>query len=321
MAALEGGEAALVTSSGMGAIFLALMSCLRGGDHVVAQHSHYAAASMLLRELLPRWGIECTFVDQTKPEDFAAAIRPNTKLIYVESPSNPLLHLTDLSVVVSLARERGIMTIADSTFATPFNQRPLELGIDVVVHSATKYLGGHHDLIAGCIVSSRDFIGRAWSVSIVTGSVLSPFDGWLLLRGMKTLGLRVDRQNRNALALAQFLESHPQVVRIHYPGLESHPQHALARRQMSGFGGVLSVELKGGFGVAERLVASLKLAHYAVSLGGVSTLVSHPAAIWSRHHTPEQMLAAGIRENLVRISVGIEDQRDLLADFAGALEM
>jgi cystathionine beta-lyase/cystathionine gamma-synthase len=223
-------------------------------------------------------------------------------------------------VVASLAREHGIITIADNTFATPFNQRPIEFGIDVVVHSATKYLGGHHDLMAGCLVSSEGFIRRAWSDSIVTGSVLSPFDGWLLLRGMKTLGLRVERQNLNALALAQFLESHSQVGRVYYPGLESHPQHALARRQMNGFGGMLSVELKAGFGAAERLVASLKLAHYAVSLGGVSTLVTHPAAIWSRQHTLEQMRSAGIRENLVRISVGIEDERDLLADFAQALE-
>jgi cystathionine beta-lyase/cystathionine gamma-synthase len=320
LAALEGGEAALVTSSGMGAIFLAVMSQLRRGDHVVAQTNHYAAASTLLRELLPRWGIDCTFVNQTEAEEFAEAIRPNTKLIYVESPSNPLLHLTDLRAVAGLAKERGITTAVDSTFATPVNQRPLALGIDVVLHSATKYLGGHHDLTAGCIVASQAFIEQAWAVSLVTGAVLSPFDAWLLLRGLKTLGLRVERQNQNALALAQFLEAHPQVERVYYPGLESHPQHMLARQQMSGFSGMMSIELKGGFEAAEHLIASLKFADYAVSLGGVETLITHPAAIWGAHHTPEQRRAAGISDSLVRISVGVEDERDLLADFAQALK-
>jgi cystathionine beta-lyase/cystathionine gamma-synthase len=320
IAALEGGEAALMASSGMGAIFAAVMTLLESGDHVLAQHNHYAASTKLFRDLLPRWGVERSFVDQTKTEEFAAAIRPNTKLIYLESPSNPLLHLTDLSAVAELARSRGITTIIDNTFATPVNQQPLKLGIDAVVHSATKYLGGHHDLSAGVIVGSTSFIERVWEFSLVSGAVLSPFDAWLLQRGLKTLGLRVERQNRNALALAQFLETHPKVERVNYPGLESHPQHALARRQMCGFTGMMSVELKGDFHAVESFITSLKLAKCAVSLGGIETLVAHVAAMWSHQHTPEQRRAAGISDGLVRISVGVEDERDLLADFAQALE-
>jgi cystathionine beta-lyase/cystathionine gamma-synthase len=320
IAALEGGEAALVLSSGMGAIFSAVMPLLQQGDHVVAQHNHYAGATKLIRDLLPRWGIERTFVDQAQTEEFAAAVRPNTKLIYVESPSNPLMHLTDLKAVAALARARGITTIIDNTFATPLNQQPLKLGIDVVIHSATKYLGGHHDLMAGAIVGSKSFIDRAWEFAIVSGAILSPFDAWLLQRGLKTLGLRVERQNHNALALAQFLERHPKVARVNYPGLESHPQHALARRQMAGFTGMLSVEIKGDFGAVESFIKSLKLAKLAVSLGGLTTLVVPVAAMWSHQHTPEQRRAIGIGDGLVRISVGAEDERDLVADFAQALE-
>jgi cystathionine beta-lyase/cystathionine gamma-synthase len=320
VAALEGGAAALVTASGMGAVFPAVMSLLQSGDHVVAQRIHYAGTTKLLRDMLPRWGVERTFVDQASTEEFAAAIRPNTKLIYVESPSNPLLRLTDLRAVAELARERGITTIIDNTFATPVNQRPLELGIDVVVHSATKYLGGHHDLTAGVVVGSQSFIERVWEFAIVSGAVLSPFDAWLLLRGLKTLGLRVERQNQNAFALAQFLESHPRVERVNYPGLESHPQHALARRQMRGFTGMMSVELEGGSDAAARFISGLKLARCAVSLGGVETVVVPVAAMWSHQHTPEQRRELGIGDGLVRISVGAEDERDLVADFAQALE-
>lgn len=319
VAALEGGEAALVAGSGMGAIFAAVMTLLQKGDHVVAQHNHYAGTTKLFRDLLPRWGIERTLVDQTKTEEFARAIRPETKLIYIESPSNPLMHLTDIKAISELAKSHGIKTIIDNTFATPVNQQPIKAGIDVVVHSATKYLGGHHDLSAGAIIGSSSFIEQVWEFSIVSGAVLSPFDAWLLQRGLKTLGLRVERQNRNALALAQFFESHPQIERVNYPGLESHPQHALARRQLSGFTGMMSIELKGDFGAVEKFISSLKLARCAVSLGGIDTLVAHVAAMWSHQHSTEQRRAAGISDGLVRISVGVEDERDLLADFAQAL--
>ncbi len=320
MADLEGGEAALVASSGMGAIFAAVMTGLESGDHVVGQTNHYSATGKLFRDMLPRWGITCTLVDQTNTEAFAEAVKPNTKLIYIESPSNPLLHLTDIQAVAELGKSKGIRTIIDNTFASPVNQLPIKLGIDVVVHSATKFLGGHHDLTAGVIVGSSSYVAQVWDFSIVSGSILSPFDGWLLLRGLKTLGLRVEKQNRNALALAQYLESHPKVERVNYPGLESHPQHSLARRQMKGFGGMMSVVLKGDHSAAERLITSLKLAKCAVSLGGVDTLIVHAATMWGHQHSAEQRRAAGISDGLVRISVGIEDERDLIADFAQALQ-
>jgi cystathionine beta-lyase/cystathionine gamma-synthase len=320
MAALEGGEATLVTSSGMGAIFAAVMTGLKSGDHVVAQTNHYSATGKLFRDVLARWGIASTLVDQTNTEAFPAAVQPNTKLIYIESPSNPLLHLTDIQAVAELGKSKGIRTMIDNTFASPVNQNPIKLGIDVVVHSATKFLGGHHDLSAGVIVGPRSYVDEVWDFSIISGSILGPFDGWLLLRGLKTLGLRVEQQNRNALALAQFLESHPKVEKVNYPGLESHPQHSLARRQMKGFGGVMSVELKGDEHTAARLINSLKLATCAVSLGGVDTLIVHAATMWNHHHSAEQRRAAGISDRLVRISVGIEDEQDLISDFAQALE-
>ena len=320
MAVLEGGEAALVMGSGMGAIFATLMSNLQSGDHVVAQRNHYAGATTLLRDIVPRWGIECTFVDQTNAHEFEAAVRPNTKVIYAETPTNPLMQITDLRAIVALAKSRGITTIVDNTFATPINQRPLEFGVDAVVHSATKYIGGHHDVTAGALVASQDFIERAWKFAIVAGATLSPFDGWLLLRGLRTLGVRVERHNHNAMVVARFLEKHPKVERVYYPGLESHPQHELARTQMNGFTGMLSVELRGGYSAAERFISSLKLAARAASLGGFETLVVHPAAMWSLQLSPEQRRATGISESLVRLSIGLEDEADLLRDFAQALE-
>ncbi|HJQ34583.1 MAG TPA: aminotransferase class I/II-fold pyridoxal phosphate-dependent enzyme [Pyrinomonadaceae bacterium] len=320
LVALEGGEAALLTSSGMGAIFTALMSVLRAGDHVVAQTNHYAGAMTLFEDLPAHFGVEVTLVDQTRTEEFAEAMRPNTRVVYAESPTNPLMQVTDLRAVAELARARGATTIVDNTFATPVNQRPLEFGFDAVVHSATKYLGGHSDLTAGVIVSSREFIERAWHFSLLAGSILSPFDGWLLLRGLRTLGLRVERHNSNALALARFLETRPEVARVNYPGLETHPQHALARAQMSGFTGMLSAELRGGFEAAERFISRLRLATNAASLGGTETLIVHPAAMWRGYMTAEQLRAKGLSDSLVRISVGVEDERDLITDFARALD-
>src|SRR5215204_870842 len=318
--ALEGGEAALLTSSGMGAIFTALMSNLNAGDHVVAQTNHYAGAMTLFEELPRRFGVEVTLVDQTLTEEFAAALRPNTRVVYAESPTNPLMQVTDLRAVAELARARGVTTIVDNTFATPVNQRPLEFGFDCVIHSATKYLGGHSDVTAGVIVSTREFVERAWHFSLLAGSILSPFDGWLVLRGLRTLGMRVARHNSNALALARFLEGHTRVERVHYPGLESHPQHQLARTQMTGFTGMLSTELRGGFEAAERFISGLRLATNAASLGGHETLVVHPAAMWRGYMTAEQLRARGLSDALVRISVGVEDEKDLVEDFGRSLD-
>jgi cystathionine beta-lyase/cystathionine gamma-synthase len=320
MATLEGGDAALVTASGMGAICTAVLSLLESGDHVVAQRNLYAGTAALLQDVLPRWGIECTLVDQTNVAQWSEALRPNTKLIYAETPANPLMGLTDLRAVAALGKAHGIMTIVDNTFATPINQQPLRYGIDAVVHSATKYLGGHSDVTAGVIIGSQTFIERAWRFHIVTGATLSPFDAWLLLRGLRTLGLRVERQNRTAAMLARFFESHPKIERVNYPGLESHPQHELALEQMSGFTGIMSVELRGGYETAERFIASLKLGSYAASLGGFETLLVQPAAMWADTLTDAQRKAMGVGENLVRISVGLEDERDLIDDFSQALD-
>jgi cystathionine gamma-lyase len=320
MASLEGGEDALVTASGMGAICTSVMSLLNRGDHVVAQRNLYANTAALLEDVLPRWGIECTFVDQTNAGRWAEALRPNTKLIYAETPANPLMRLTDLRAVAALGKTHNITTIVDNTFATPINQRPLQHGIDVVVHSGTKYLGGHSDVTAGVIIGSPAFLERAWRFHIVMGAALGPFDAWLLLRGLRTLGVRVERQNQNALMLARFFESHPKIERVNYPGLDSHPQHKLAHEQMSGFTGMMSVELRGGYKAADRFIASLKLGSYAASLGGFETLLVHPAAMWGDTLTEAQRSAMEVGENLVRISVGLEDERDLIADFSQALD-
>ncbi len=320
LAALEGGEAALVTSSGMGAVFATVVSHLKSGDHVIGQRNHYAGTTTLFKEVLPRWGIECTLVDQTEIDQFEAALRPETRLIYIETPTNPLMQITDLRAIARLGRSSGATTIIDNTFATPINQRPIDFGIDLVVHSATKYLGGHHDLTAGAIIGRAESIERIWKFAIVSGATLSPFDGWLLLRGLRTLGLRVERHNQNAVALAHLLASHPRIERVYYPGLESHPQHELARSQMNGFTGMLSIEVRGGYSAAESFISGLRLPARAASLGGFESLVVHPAAMWGLQLSPELRQATGLSESLVRISVGLEDERDLLRDFEKALE-
>jgi cystathionine beta-lyase/cystathionine gamma-synthase len=318
LAEMEGGEGAMVTASGMGAIFTAVMSVLAKGDHVVAQRNVYASAATLFQEILPRWGIECTHVEQDG--GLAGAMRPNTKLIYTETPANPLMGLTDLRAIAKIATPRGITTIVDNTFATPINQRPFEFGIDVVVHSATKYLSGHHDVMAGAIVGSKEFIERAWRLHLVVGAVLSPFDSWLLLRGLRTLELRVERHNRNALAVAKFLETHPAIARVNYPFLESHPHYELARAQMSGGTGMLSVEFRGGYAAADAFIQNVKLGRYAASLGGFTTLLVHPAAMWAESLNADRRAAMGVNDSLVRISIGLEDEADLLSDFAQALD-
>jgi methionine-gamma-lyase len=321
LAALERAEAALVTASGMGAIATAVLALVSQGDHIVAQRSHYMGTSKLLTETLPRFGDSATLVDQTDPAAFAAALMPNTRLIVLETPVNPTMQLTDLRAVAELARPRKILTMVDNTFATPINQRPLEHGVDLAVHSATKFLGGHHDLSAGVVLGPSALIERIWDTSIVLGAVLGPFDGWLLLRGLRTLGLRVERHNRSGLAIAGFLERHPAIEAVYYPGLVSHPQHALAQRQMSGFGGMLSFAVRGGYATTRRFIAALRLPAQAVSLGGFETLVVHAAAMWEGTLGIEGMAAAGIQPNLVRLSVGLEDERDLIADLGRALEV
>lgn len=320
LADLEGSEAALVLGSGMAAITTAIMAFLHTDDHVVAQHTHYTAALSLLAHTLPRYGIEVTQVDQRNPTAFAQAIRPNTKIVYTESPTNPTLDLTDLRMTAEIARAAGALAITDNTFASSYNQRPLELGYDLVVHSATKYLNGHADVTAGAILGSKKLIDKAWEYLRVHGPILHPFDAWLLRRGLQTFGLRMAAHNSNAFAVAQFLEQHPTVERVYYPGLLSHPQHELAQRQMpGGFGGMVSFEMKGGYDAAYKVIRSTKLCLLAVSLGGVETLITHPASMIHAHQSEEERTAAGISPGLIRLSVGIENVEDIIKDLDQAL--
>ncbi|MGE0807048.1 MAG: PLP-dependent aspartate aminotransferase family protein [Burkholderiaceae bacterium] len=320
IARLEGGESALLTASGMGAISAALIGLLRAGDRVVAQTSHYMGTSKLFTELLPRFGVRVTFVEQVDTAAMINAIAAApARLVMVETPSNPTMALTDLRAVAAAARQAGAFSVADNTFATPLNQRPLALGIDMVVHSATKYLGGHHDLIAGAVVGSDELLRRVWDATLLLGSTLGAFDAWLLLRGMRTLPLRVARANANALAISRFLAEHPSVAAVHYPGLPEHPQHALACSQMSGFGGVLAVRIRGGYAAAADFVSRLRLFTHAVSLGGIESLAVHAAAMWAGTLDEAQMRAAGIDADLVRLACGIESTEDLIADLGQAL--
>ncbi|WP_405096256.1 trans-sulfuration enzyme family protein [Micromonospora sp. NBC_01412] len=320
VAELEGVEAGLVTASGMGAITTIALALLNAGDHVIVQRSTYGGTTSLTTGLLTRFGVTCTQVDQTDVDAFARALTPQTRLVLVETPSNPLLELTDLTAVVDLAHAHGAYAVVDNTFATPVNQRPAAFGADLVWHSATKFLGGHSDVSAGVVVGPAELVDRVWQTSVVTGATLGPIDAWLLLRGIRTLPLRMARHNDNALALAQALEEHPAVARVRYPGLASHPQHDLATKQMSGYGGVFSLDLAGGRPAAATLLAELRLAKRAASLGSVSTLVVHPRSMWAGIVDAEQLAETGIGEGLVRVSTGIEETADLLADFTRALD-
>ncbi|MDQ7839699.1 MAG: aminotransferase class I/II-fold pyridoxal phosphate-dependent enzyme [bacterium] len=319
MAELEGGEDALATASGMGAISTAALAVLEPGDHVVSPRAVYQATFTLFREVTPQHGVEVTFIDSVDPATYERAVRPNTKLLYIETPNNPLMQVTDIAAITGLARKAGAVTIADNTFASPFNQTPIALGADMVVHSATKYLGGHHDVTAGVIVGRRDLVKRATRMLRILGPVLDPFASWLLVRGLRTLGLRVERHNHNAAHLAEFLAGHPRVERVHYPGLSSHPDYVVAARQMRGFGGMLSFEARGGFEAGVRTVEGLRVASLAVSLGGHETLVTHPASTSSVGIPREDRERSGITDGLIRVSVGLEDVEDLIADFDQAL--
>jgi len=323
LAKLEGKEAALLTATGMAAISTAILSVVKAGDHVVAQESHYSAAGIFLREMLPQFGIEVSYADQADNESFRRAIRENTRLIYLETPSNPNLALTDLAFVGALAQSKGITTICDNTFASPINQRPGDFGIDIVVHSATKYLGGHSDLTAGVICGTSAMVNQAWKKLLSLGGSLAPFDSWLLLRGLRTLAMRVRQINDNALQLAQWLEQQPLVKGVIYCGLPSHPQYELAQRQLNGFTGMLCVEIDGDtekqqFDRAQGILSHLEIFANAPSLGGVESLIVHPASMWGLHHSKEQKKKAGIGDGMLRISVGIEHIDDLIADFQRA---
>jgi methionine-gamma-lyase len=321
LAELEGGEAGLSFASGMAAVSAALLTMLRPGDHIVAPESLYATTNALYNEMLVPFGFTVSYVDATDPDNYRQAIRPETKLFYLESPANPTLKLVDIAAVVQIARRNNIATLMDNTFATPFNQRPLEYGVDAVVHSATKYLGGHGDLTAGALVGKKETIERArWQTNKILGGVIAPQTAWLVLRGIKTLALRMERHNSNALAVAEFLAQHPKVVAVHYPGLPAHPQHELAQRQMNGFGGMVAFDV-GGVEAGRRLVNNLKLCLLAVSLGDVATLIQHSASMTHASLERERRLAVGITDGLLRLSVGIERAADIIEDLANALKL
>jgi cystathionine beta-lyase len=316
-AALEGGEAAVVFGSGMAAISTLLFAHLKPGDHAVFQPDLYGGTFQFVQELT-RFGVASSFARTI--EEFAASLRPETKVLYVESPSNPLLRLVDLAAIGRLGRERGVLTVADNTFATPINQNPILLGLDAVVHSGTKYLNGHSDMNAGVVVSSRKTIDRVRECAVVHGGMLDAQACFQLERGMKTLALRVHQHNENAARLAEFLVQHPAIDTVHYPGLASHADHGIACRQMRGFGGMLSFELRDP-NLVDAVLARFRITLPALSLGGVESLICVPSRTSHRKMSREERERAGIREGLVRVSVGVEDIEDLVEDFTHALEI
>ncbi|AZR72560.1 methionine gamma-lyase [Anoxybacter fermentans] len=320
IADLEGGDDAIVCGSGMAAVSGIFFSLVRQGDHIVAGESIYGCTHVFLSEMLPKYGVNTTFVDTTKLENIEAAIRKNTKVIYIESPTNPTMSLTDIEGVVALARKYNCKVVMDNTFMSPYFQRPLEMGVDIVLHSATKYINGHGDVVAGVIIGDQEFIDHCRMTAIKDiGGIIGPFECYLMIRGLKTLAIRMEKCNANAMEIAQFLENHPKVERVYYPGLKSHPQHELAKKQMTGFGGMMSFELIGGIEAGKILMNNVQLCKLAVSLGDVDTLIQHPASMTHSIVPREERLKAGITDGLVRLSVGIEDVEDIIADLDQAL--
>jgi len=304
----------------MGAITTTVMALLKAGDHIVAQRDIYGGMTKFFSEWLPRLGIETTFVDTTDYQQHARAIRPNTKLLYLESPTNPALRVVDLKRTAALAKQHGLISMLDSTFGTPINQRPAEYGIDLVMHSGTKYLGGHADLTCGVVAGRRELIEPINDTRTTLGNVMDPHAAWLLIRGLKTLAVRVARQNENALRVAEFLGQHEKVRRVHYPFLKSHPQYAVAREQMSGGGGMVTFEVEGTGDDARRVSEAMRLFTLATSLGGVESLVSIPVLTSHAMISAEQRAKMGVTEQMVRLSVGIESVDDLIADLEQALQ-
>ena len=319
IAELEGTDAALLFSSGMSAITTSMLALLKAGDHIVAQRDIYGGVTKFLTQWLPRLGIETTLVDTTDYDQHRRAIKDNTKLLYLESPTNPLVRIVDLQQVAAIARERGLISMIDSTFSTPINCRPAEFGIDLVMHSGTKYFAGHSDLICGIIAGKQPLIDRIHETRTTLGCNMDPHAAWLLLRGMKTLAIRVQRQNTNALKAAQFLASHPKVSKVHYPFLEGNPQRSLAMQQMKGGGGVLSFEVDGTGEDARRFAEALELFTLAPSLGGVDSLVTLPVVTSHAMIRAEEREQMGVTEQMVRLSIGIENVDDLIADLERGL--
>jgi cystathionine beta-lyase/cystathionine gamma-synthase len=319
LAALEETEAALVTASGMAAITPTLLALLTPGDHVIAHRCLYGGTRSVLTSDLPALGITTTFVDATRPETFRAALQPTTRLVYVESMTNPLLEVLELDAVVAFARANRLLTLIDSTLASPYNFRPTTRGFDLVLHSGTKYLNGHSDIAAGVVAGSRELVTRVKHKVDHLGGILDPHACFLLQRGVKTLDLRMERHNLSALAVARFLAGHSAVAEVHYPGLETHPGHGRAAGWFRGFGGLLSFRPHGGVEVADRFLGAVKLAASAPSLGGPETLVTRPATTSHAGQSPEERASLGITDDLVRVAIGLEAEEDLIEDFERAL--
>ena len=320
LAALEGGEACVATASGMAAILSTCMGLLKAGDHIVSSRSIFGSTVVLFSTFMARFGVETSYVPLTDLDAWAAAIRPETRLLFVETPSNPLTEVGDIAALAELARARGCLLVVDNVFCTPALQRPLELGAHLVVHSATKYLDGQGRCIGGAVVGDAERVGKdVFGFLRTAGPSMSPFNAWVFSKGLETLRLRMQAHSASALEVARWLEAHPSVTRVYYPGLESHPQHALAARQQSGFGGVLSFDAKGGKAAAWKVVDSTRLLSITANLGDAKTTITHPATTTHGRLAPEARAEAGIGDGLLRVAVGLEDVEDIKADLARGL--
>ena len=323
VALLEGGEACVSAGSGMGAITSAIWVCVRQGDHIISSKTLYGCTYAFLSHGITRYGVEVTFVDTRNPENVRKAMRPNTKLVYLESPANPNLYIADIEAIANIVHQQDdCRLMVDNTFSTPYISKPLEMGADIVVHSATKYLNGHGDVIAGFVVGKEDYIKqvRLLGIKDLTGASLSPFNAFLIARGLKTLEIRMEKHCANAQKVAEFFESHPAVDNVLFPGLPSFPQYELAQRQMNLPGAMIAFEVKGGIEAGKKLLNSLKLLKISVSLGDAETLIQHPASMTHSPYTPEERQASDISEGLVRISVGLENVEDIIADLKNGLD-
>ena len=314
MLELEGAEDAAVFSSGMAAIATTMLTIASSGDHVVSTRDLYGGTLAFFKNVLPKFGVDVSFVEATNFDEIQSALQGNTRVIFAETPTNPTLKIVDLHKVCKLGQERQITVVVDATFASPYNLQPLRFGVDIVAHSATKYLGGHNDVTAGVVCGSEDFIHNLREMRKHLGGTLDPHAAWLLLRGLKTLGLRMEKHNSNGTKIARYLEKHPKVKRVYYPGLPSHPQRSIARKQMRGFGGVVSFELNGDFETTMKFVDNLKLCFLAGSLGGTETLATQPVTCSHYHVSAEDRKKAGITDELIRLALGIEDPEDIIAD-------
>ncbi len=321
IAALENGYKGIATSSGMGAINCVYMALLGAGSHIVSSDAVYGPARGVLEQDYMRFGVEASFVNTSDIENIKAAIRPNTKVLYIETPANPTMDITDIAACAEIAREHHLILVVDNTFSSPYLQKPLDLGADVVLHSVTKFINGHADIVGGIIVAKDpEVYKKIRHCMVYMGCNMDPTQAYMVIRGVKTLALRMERSQENAMKIARFLEKHPKIAWIKYPGLETHPQYELAKKQMTGFGGMMSFGLKGGYEAGRKLMDNVHLALLAVSLGGVETLIQHPASMTHAAVSKENKLAAGITDDLVRYSVGIEDVEDIIQDLTNALE-